>query len=411
MNHPPPYNAHRDRERPKVNWDLPNGSWVGIWGYDWHDLIGGKVLEVSKDIEYEVWQPDLRADKVYVHTFDNGLTHKLFPAQMKNYTHGLHLRKDVVSKSLMQELDKEIKKNKQFVLHINAGFRSINIPILKKYSKKIPIVGQFYTNSIDTFRVPKTKNILKLANAYLKNFELRKYYRKFKYIIPSVKEGVDYFEKEFGIKVFHRNFGNFGRNNKEWERDKSKLKSREMLGIDEKKFILLSSSRLIEVKQIDKMLEAFAKVNSNSFVCYISGRGTEAYEKYLNDIIEKNNLKGKIKFIGYVDFDVLKDYFQAADLIISTSYMEAGPAPVMHAASLGIPIILTATGIGYEFYKQHNVGLIVPVDDYKKWTEEIENVINGKRIEIPKKEDVEKFSDQKKISQYYYNIYKEVLKQ
>ncbi len=410
VNHPPAYDGHRDRERPKVNWDLKNGSWVGIWGYEWHNIIGDRVLGISDDIDYEVWQPDLRADKIYEHRFESGLLHKLFPAKNTFFTHGVHIREDIYSEILMQELDKEVENNKQLVLHINAGFRFINIPILKKYHKKVPIVGQFYTNSRDIFNIPKTHNVLKLFNAYKKKFELIRYYKKLKYIIPSVEEGVDYFEKKLGIKVFRRNFANFGRNFNEWKRDKTKLEARKKLRIDKDKFVMFSSSRLIPIKQIDKMLEALSKVDNDNFICYISGRGTEEYEQYLNGIVENLNLKDKIKFTKYVDFDVLRDYFQASDLLISTSYQDAGPAPVSNAAAMSVPTLLTETGIGYEFYKQYKVGCIVPVDDYNKWTQEIENIINGKKIETPNIKDVEKYGDWKIVSKYYYNIYKELSK-
>ncbi len=410
INHPPAYEGHRGRPRPKVNWDLPNGSWVGIWGYEWHDIIGNKVLKISEDIDYEVWQPDLRTDKIYEHTFESGLVHKIFPTVKKKFTHGFHKRTDLYSESMLEELECEVDSAEAIIIHLNAGFRYINVPILKRFYKKVPIVGQFFTNSIGIFKIPNTKNIIKLADAYKKNFELRKYYKKFKYIIPSVREGLDYLENECGIKVFYRNFANFGRNFNEWKRNKTKNEAREILGIDKNKFMMFSSSRLIPVKQIDKLLEALSRVKKRDFTCYISGKGTEEYEKYLNKIVEKNNLKSKIKFISYVDFDVLKDYFQAADLVISTSYQEAGPASVSNSAAMEVPTLLTATGIGYEFYKQFDVGQIVPVDDYQKWTQEIENIMDGKEVKIPSREDVEKFGDWKVISKYYYNIYKEIIK-
>ena len=95
VNHPPAYEGHRGRPRPEINWDLPNGSWVGIWGYEWHNIIGNHVLKVANDINYEVWQPDLRADKIYQHTFENGLVHKLFPAIQIKFRHGFKFREDV----------------------------------------------------------------------------------------------------------------------------------------------------------------------------------------------------------------------------------------------------------------------------------------------------------------------------
>jgi len=180
VNHAPAYDGHRGKPRPEINWDVPNGSWVGIWGYEWHDIIGNKVLAVADDIEYEVWQPDKRADKIYEHTFKSGLVHKLFPAMDKKFIHGLHVRTDIYSEILMEELEKQIDSNQPTVIHIKAGIKYINIPILKKYYKKVPIVGQFYTNSSSIFEIPKTKHPLKLLNAYKKRWELYRYYKMIK---------------------------------------------------------------------------------------------------------------------------------------------------------------------------------------------------------------------------------------
>ncbi len=408
VNHPPAYEAHRGRPRPKINWDLPDGSWIGIWGYEWHDIIGNKVLEISNDIEYEVWQPDLRADKIYEHTFESGLLHKSFPAVAKKFLHGIKHRDDIYSEFLMLELEKEYKSGRPLVLHINAGFRFINIPILKKYSKKIPIVGQFYTNSIDIFDLPKTNKPIKLFHAYLKFWELTKYYKLIKYIIPSVVEGTEYFENKFGTKVFNRDFANFGSSVDDWKRKYSKEEVKTKLNIPLDKFVFFSSSRLIPVKQIDKMLIALSKLENQNYICYISGRGSEEYEIYLNNMIKELKLEDRIVFIKYVDYKVLQEYFQAADILLSTSKMDAGPSAPFEASAMDTPSILTDTGIASEFFKLTNTGIIIPTDDYEKWIIELNAAMKGKEIKIPLREDLIAFGDWNKISKYYYNIYKTI---
>jgi len=47
MNHPPAYEEYADKPRPAINWDTPNGSWVGIWGYDWSDQLASEILKCS----------------------------------------------------------------------------------------------------------------------------------------------------------------------------------------------------------------------------------------------------------------------------------------------------------------------------------------------------------------------------
>ncbi|MEN8122645.1 MAG: glycosyltransferase [Bacteroidota bacterium] len=410
VNHPPAYDGHRGRPRPEINWDTPNGSWVGIWGYEWHDIIGNNVLALADDIEYEVWQPDQRADKIYEHTFKSGLVHKLFPAVDKRFIHGLHSREDIYSELLMIELEREVNSRQPIVIHVNAGFRYINIPILKKYYKKVPIVGQFFTNSSSIFNIQKTKNPIKLLNAYKKQWELFKYYKMLKYIIPSVREGTEFFERKFGTKVFNRDFANFGNSLDGWTINSSKEEVRKKLNIPPDKFIFFSSSRLVPVKQVDKLIIALSNLDSENFKCYISGRGTEEYEAYLKKMLIDYGLENNVKFIGYVDFAILKDYFQAADLLVSTSKQDAGPAAPFLAAAMETPAFLTNTGIASEFFKDNEVGIIVPTDDYKVWVSELNKMMQGKKVTIPNKEKLVAFGDWEKVSNYYYNIYKTILK-
>ncbi|MFN8258875.1 MAG: glycosyltransferase family 4 protein [Bacteroidales bacterium] len=406
VNHPPAYDAHRDRPRPKINWDLPNGSWVGIWGYEWHDIIGNKVLEIADDIEYEVWQPDLRADKIYEHTFETGLKHRSFPAVKVKVLHGIRYREDVYSQLLMDELEKEYQSGIPLVLHINAGFRYINTPVLNKYWKKIPIVGQFYTNSLNIFDLPKTKNPYKFIHGWLKRRELFNYYKKIKFIIPGVSEGMEYFEEKFGTQVFRRDFANFGGNINELQRKISKEEARQKLNIPGDKYILFSSSRLVPVKQVDKLIVALAGVKNKNFICYISGRGTEEYESYLKKLVKDNFLGENIRFINYVDYNILLEYFQAVDLLVSTSMQDAGPSAPFQASAMGTPSLITNTGLAAEFFKLTGSGIIVPVDNYPVWEQALESCIAGKTIKIPSRDELEKFGDWGRISKYYYESYK-----
>jgi glycosyltransferase involved in cell wall biosynthesis len=121
-------------------------------------------------------------------------------------------------------------------------------------------------------------------------------------------------------------------------------------------------------------------------------------------------LSETVHFIGYVDYDVLLDYYQAADLLFSASYQEAGPACLSFAACMELPAILTDTGIAGEFYKKNNLGTIVPVDGYDQWPIAIEEVLNGKKINVPDRKLIEDFGDWEKVAQYYYDVYKSILK-
>lgn len=403
INHAPAYENYVGMPRPEINWD-DRDSWVGIWGFEWHDIQGNLVLNVSDDIKYEVWQPDYRASKIYEYTFDNGLTHRLFPATKKTDVHGLHRRQEIYSSQLVDAIAKLIGDDEQFVLHINGLMGYLNKQILNRFVKKVPIVAQFYNNTKDLFTIPKTKNIFRLINAWKKNFELSAYYKKLKYLIPSVEENTDIFEKKYGIKVFYRTFYNFPI---EFANGTNKLnveEARKKLNIKANQFVILSLSRLVPVKQIDKFIQALAQVKKN-FVFYIVGSGTPDYTMYLKNLAKNEGVADKVIFVGFVSKSKVHEYYSAADLFISCSKLEGGPTTPFEAAFFDVPVLLTNTGIAYEFFKKHKAGKIIPTDNYNVWISELEKVIAGEKINIPNKSTVISFGDKQEVSTYYRAIY------
>jgi len=403
VNHPPAYENYKNMPRPTINWD-DGDSWVGIWGFEWHDIQGNLVLEVSDDIKYEVWQPDFRASKIYSHTFSNRLTHKLFPANKKTYIHGLHRRQEIFSQELIDHIADLIDKKEPIVLHINGLMGYLNKQILNNFHDKVPIVAQFYNNSKDLFTIPKTKNIFRLLNAYKKKYELSLYYKKLNCLIPSVEENTDIFQKKYGIKVFYRDFYNFPIEFDDKKRNISKKEVRKQLNIAPEVFTILSLSRLVPEKQIDKFLEVLSKLNYD-FIFYIVGTGTQEYTKYLNETAEKFKISDKVKFTGFVPKDEVYIYYLAADLFVSCSKLEGGPTTPFEAAFFDVPVLLTNTGIAYEFFKKHKAGKIIPTNNYELWEKELNKIFNGDELKVPDKEQIVAFGDKQKVSVYYRDIY------
>ncbi len=412
MNHAPDYEGYRKEPKPKINWDTSTGTWVGIWGYDWANVIGNEVLKVSNKIEYEVWQPDYRADKIYLHVFKNGLKHVLFPATKKKYFYGLKIFEDIYSEQIIKELEKLSNTNNNTVLHLNAAYRLLHNIILKKYEKKIPLLGQFYTNPQTSFPVYKVLNPINFLFRYIINLQQIKYLKKFDKIIPSTQNGLDFIPKTVLKKfIFRNNHANIGIDFLKWKTEFTKEKARKLLNISQDKIILLSSSRLIPDKQIDKLILSLAKIKNKDFICYISGHGTKEYEKYLSDLVKKERLNKKIEFIGYITEKELIKYYKASDIFLSTSLYEAGPFSIYLALYYGLPTICTKTGIAAEFIEKEKCGIIIPGNKYSKWARIIEESLNNiKYIDISKKNSVFEFFNWGIIGKYYEYGYHEVIK-
>ena len=140
--HPPAYELHHNEPRYKIHWETPDGRWVGIKGDDWPNLIGNDVLKLTNEFKYEVWQPDLNADKIYDYKFSNELKHVLFPANERKISYGFKLKRQISSDIMLKSLENLQSSN--LILHLNSLAYYINQKIITNYSQ-IPKVLQFHS--------------------------------------------------------------------------------------------------------------------------------------------------------------------------------------------------------------------------------------------------------------------------
>ncbi len=409
LHHPPAYDSYRNQPRPKINWDTPNGNWVGIWGYDWQDIIGNYVLKYSDEFEYEVWQPDHRADKIYEHRFENGLVHKLFPTTNKYIIWGLRLKKIFYSPLMIQQLN-EIKNSKNIILHISASYRDFLYQIIKKFS--LPVLGQFYTHYDFLPKIGNnTKIFKKLHQNLINNYFYEPYLKKISLIFPGNKEGLEDFLEKFNIPVFPLDTLNFYIGYKKFDNGEKSIIKKE-LNIPGNKKVLFSSSRLVPIKQIDKVIEALTGINKKEYIYYISGHGDRTYENHLKNLIKSKGLEKNIFFIGYVPSEILFKYFFVCDLFITASIKEVGPASTYIAMIYQKPVITTDIGIGYEILKENNAGIYLKRDDYSYWSATLKEAINNfDAIKIVDKNVIDKLNNEENIAQSYIKAYKAILKQ
>jgi glycosyltransferase involved in cell wall biosynthesis len=407
MSHPPAYKLYENEPRPPVHWNTPGGQWVGIWGYDWADILAREVLNATNGFEYEVWQPDLRANTVYAHTFDEGWVHKLFPAKAKYRFYGLKRRKEIYSRSMLLELNKLKKRHNEVVLHLGVDDSCLPRLLLSYGYGRFPIVNQSYGDFAQPFRQVERESILKTAHQWLIRMNHKQYYSRISDIIILKSEGVNVLRQNTSVHI-HK--ARWGIDFREWSIDKSKEEARDLLDIPLDKYVIFSSSRLTSIKQIDRLVEVLRDIKKRNYICYISGHGTEEDENELKRLVEESGMQNHVVFIGYVDVDTLRNYYLAADLFISTSISEAGPYSSMLAAALERPIMTTDTGVMSEVLKKKGAGCILPVYNYHVWRRQISKAISGWKIRTLRRSEVISMFSWNCIAKDYAEIYKKVMR-
>ena len=121
--------------------------------------------------------------------------------------------------------------------------------------------------------------------------------------------------------------------------------------------IVLSAGRLAAQKGFEILIDA-AKIaceQDNNILFYIAGEGRS--RELLQQRIEKNNLKGRVFLLGFIEN--VKSLFPNADLFVLSSHYEGMPNAVMEAMAYGVPVISTRVNGVEELIGNNNCGTII----------------------------------------------------
>ena len=400
--HPPYYEAYHNKIRTEINWDIPNGSWVGICGYDWPDLVGNEVLKLTDKFEYEVWQPDLRADKIYSHTFENGLVHKLFPAEEKTQFYMMNFQKVITSKIMLESISNE-KKKFNVILNLNSNPRFfINNEIIMKNHSSTPILVTFHGNFTDYSKISKN-NILKYVYALYKKNKFRSLLEKVNYLTYQNNDQKAALTN-LAIPNEKMSFLTMGVDFDYWKANAKGTSSNE-------KIRFLIASRFVPLKQIDKIIIIFDKLKKrfNNFKLVIAGHGDAEYENYLGniskDLIELNLLE----YVGYKTGDDMLKLYNQSDYFITVSTSEGCSVSVMKAMACNVNIFSTNVGGTANLLEKYQKGVIVSRYNYDEWEKRIVEILEGKQIPILDRETAKQYFHWPNIASKFIEIYNNLL--
>jgi glycosyltransferase involved in cell wall biosynthesis len=409
--HSPVYDCISTDWRPEICWDISNNSYVGFEGRDWADLIGNEVLKLENDIEYEVWQPDLRAAKIYSHQFENGLIHKLFPAKEIKIFFGFKRENQISSPVMLDALQRETGRinGKNVILHLNSIGYYLNRQVLSKFPS-LPKLLQIHSKlSLPSTGMKKLrKNILGNLN-YLKWHRELQENRKIFYVYNNsiLADGLSRYNK-IGIEriILGCDFDYWVSGDKD--------KAKELFNISPNTRVFSMASRLTELKQVDKVIKIFVDIDKNDrfdFKLLIAGYGQKEYVDYLKHISSELLNKNKILFTGYLQEEELLKLYQSSDLFISASTAEGGPVSVVKALACEIPVICTKVGGVDDILDKHKVGMLIPTYKYDLWYSHfIEILENRKKVPILERKIAKEIFDWKSIALKFIDIYKYILK-
>ena len=129
-------------------------------------------------------------------------------------------------------------------------------------------------------------------------------------------------------------------------------------GLKEKK-IVLAVGQFIYRKGFDVLLRAAVRLSKEIGIYFVGGEATEEYLNIKNKL-ELNN----VHFVGFQAKEVLKEYYQAADLFVLPTREDIWGLVINEAMANGLPIITTTNCVsGLDLVEDGVNGYLVPVDD------------------------------------------------
>ena len=144
------------------------------------------------------------------------------------------------------------------------------------------------------------------------------------------------------------------------------------------KFVFLTVSRLVEVKNIPLQFSALKQLRKTKpqAELWLVGDGPE--KSRLEKLARELMLGEAVKFLGWQNRT--EDFYRQADAFVLTSNSEGWGMVVIEAASRGLPIIMTDVGCAGEVIKNEDSGLVVPVKETAPLINAMERLIDDEGL-------------------------------
>ena len=135
--------------------------------------------------------------------------------------------------------------------------------------------------------------------------------------------------------------------------------------------------RLSKEKGILNLINAFTKLKEGKL--YIAGEGPE--KETIENIIKENKLEDRIKLLGFLNADQMKDTIRKCKFVIVPSiWYENCPYSVMETLAIGKPVIGANIGGIPELVKNEQSGLTYKYDDIDELANKMETLFNNKEL-------------------------------
>ena len=139
---------------------------------------------------------------------------------------------------------------------------------------------------------------------------------------------------------------------------------------------LLLLGRFTHEKGFDTAIKAFHLVKNRGITARLVIGGEGPYRSFLENLVEKLELKNEVQFIGRVDREQVPILLNQASIVIVPSYFESFGLIALEAMQMQRPVIASKVGGLQEIVSHEETGLLVPPENPEALCIAIQSLLN-----------------------------------
>lgn len=252
-----------------------------------------------------------------------------------------------------------VKKEKLDIIHTQDFFGMGIEALIAAKLLKIPLVGTNHTMITEFLNYCPVKN--KLAQDWSRRF-VSWYYNKCGLATAPSRSILDEM-KNFGLHKPSQVISN-PIELKDYLAVNDDLKNNLKKEFNLSGHTVLCSGRLATEKHVDVVIKAINIVKTKLPDINLVITGSGVAKESLQQLVIELKLEDNVKFLGFVEPEILKKIYQAADIYAIASTAETQSISLMKAMSVGLPVIGVRAWALPEYINDNN-GFVVELGDYE----------------------------------------------
>jgi len=189
--------------------------------------------------------------------------------------------------------------------------------------------------------------------------------------------------------------------------DSTRIRKRELIGITNSDFLLISVGELISRKNHIAILKALSRLPMQEIKLIICGRGE--LNDYLSNMIDSLGLTSRVTLLGYRTD--IKDLMNISDCFIFPSFQEGLPVSLMEAMASGLPVIASRIRGNVDLIIEGENGYLFDPHSVIELAEKIDKIYSDRELRFKFKENntlrIKNF-DSSVVEQKMLNFYRDM---